>query len=44
LQKYLINPIYIGREVYMDLEELLGGIWEKLNAAELSPAMYQYYD
>lgn len=28
----------------MDLEELLGGIWEKLNATELSPAMYQYYD
>ena len=28
----------------MELEELLVGIWEKLNAAELSPAMYQYYD
>ena len=28
----------------MDLEELLSGIWEKLNAKELSPTMYQYYD
>ena len=28
----------------MDLEELLSGIYEKLNAAELSPTMYQYYD
>lgn len=28
----------------MELEELLSGIYEKLNAAELSPAMYQYYD
>ena len=28
----------------MDLEELLSGIWEKLNATELSPTMYQYYE
>lgn len=28
----------------MELEELLLGIWDKLNAAELSPTMYQYYD
>ena len=28
----------------MDLEELLSGIWEKLNATELSPTMYQYYN
>ena len=28
----------------MELEELLSGIYEKLNCAELSPAMYQYYD
>ena len=28
----------------MDLEDLLSGIWEKLNATELSPVMYQYYD
>lgn len=28
----------------MELEELLSGIWEKLNATELSPTMYQYYN
>lgn len=28
----------------MDLEELLEGIWDKLNATELSPTMYQYYN
>lgn len=28
----------------MELEELLLGIYEKLNATELSPIMYQYYD
>ncbi len=27
----------------MDLEELLTSIYEKLNAVELSPTMYQYY-
>jgi len=29
-----------AKEVLMDLEELLSGIWEKLNAKELSPTMY----
>ena len=28
----------------MDLEDLLTGIYEKLNATELSPIMYQYYN
>lgn len=28
----------------MDLEELLSGIWDKLNTTELSPIMYQYYN
>ena len=28
------------KEVLMDLEELLSGIWDKINTAELSPVMY----
>ena len=28
----------------MELEELLSGIYEKLNSTELSPIMYQYYE